>query len=428
MMKTASGKEYVVEGAIVTCNKGSLPTKLKATKNTRIGMNLAMVETDTAPSCFAGTFGICAKNKKPCVMKTLPKWMITATGFLIDGGIPVVTMESFLVCTMGARVILPVSSGQMGGEIAWMLALMDLKYPGLRAILEDPNGSLYLNEGMHELALQFLADKIEERNGSIFLFGLDTQNDLMDAYIQSAISRLVASVDVSEPGRFLNGLEDMITRAGVKNGVNARNLDAKMMEVLRKDCADYAEKVAQDGYFRWQEENRVFLSALADMTGGLAYAAMLYASTYKPQKPSQNRDLRDAEIAKANRETGARKGVRQTESWYNADGSFNYPPNNGAVPGTEKTISLRPGDSFGRYGNIGDKSNFATQPGADANKLSLPPTTNPGIYQEFVVVKKISEITQAEIAQWGDSDGGGLQYELPMPIKELIIKGYIIPK
>ena len=110
-------------------------------------------------------------------------------------------------------------------------------------------------------------------------------------------------------------------------------------------------------------------------------------------------------------------------SWYKADGTINYPPNNGAVPGTEVNMSLKPGDTFGRYGNIGNKSNFVTQTGANADKLALPPTTDPNIYQEFRVIKEIPNTIQAEIAAWG-----GSQYELPMPILQLIREGYIVPK
>ena len=115
-------------------------------------------------------------------------------------------------------------------------------------------------------------------------------------------------------------------------------------------------------------------------------------------------------------------------SWYNPDGSINYPPNNGAVPGTEEVIALQPGDILGRYGEIRDASNYVTQPGVDPSSLSLPPTTDPSIYQEFEVVKENPDTIQSEIAAWGDSEGGGLQYELPMPIKELIEKGYIVPR
>ena len=35
---------------------------------------------------------------------------------------------------------------------------------------------------------------------------------------------------------------------------------------------------------------------------------------------------------------------------------------------------------------------------------------------------------QGKIAAWGGSPGGGVQYELPEPIKQLIREGYIIPK
>ena len=118
----------------------------------------------------------------------------------------------------------------------------------------------------------------------------------------------------------------------------------------------------------------------------------------------------------------------QTTSWFNNDGSINYPPNDGAVLNTEQTISLKPGTVLGRYGHIGDNSNFVTQAGADPDKLSLPPNTDPAIYQEFIVVKEIPQSVQAEIAAWGNSKGGGLQYKLPMPIKELIRRGYIVPR
>lgn len=115
-------------------------------------------------------------------------------------------------------------------------------------------------------------------------------------------------------------------------------------------------------------------------------------------------------------------------SWYKSDGSINYPPNNGAVPGTEKTITLKPGDILGRYGEIRNSSNFVTKPGADSNQLSLPPNTNPSIYQEFVVINEIPQTTQSEIMPWGGAEGGGVQYELPMPINQLITDGYIVPK
>ena len=146
----------------------------------------------------------------------------------------------------------------------------------------------------------------------------------------------------------------------------------------------------------------------------------------------------DRDAFRAARERG-RNGIAEKEergyneggkakSWYKKDGTINYPPNNGAVAGTEKTIILKPGDTIGRYGEIRNKSNFVTQTGTTPDKLSLPPETNPNLYHEFIVIKEIPKTVEAEIAAWGDSPGGGLQYELPMPINELIKRGYIIPK
>lgn len=115
-------------------------------------------------------------------------------------------------------------------------------------------------------------------------------------------------------------------------------------------------------------------------------------------------------------------------SWYNEDGTINYPPNDGAVSGTETTISLKEGDTVGRYGSISDQSVYVTQPGVDPDTLSLPPTTDPSTYQEFLVVKEISQTIQSEVAAWGGSIGGGLQYKLPYSIQELIRKGFMVPK
>ena len=91
----------------------------------------------------------------------------------------------------------------------------------------------------------------------------------------------------------------------------------------------------------------------------------------------------------------------------------------------EVEISLKPGDVFRRYGEIRANSVFVTEAGADAGKLSLPPNTDPSIYQEFIVVHEIPETMQSAIRAWAGSPGGGVQYELPAPILQLLKEGYI---
>jgi hypothetical protein len=113
------------------------------------------------------------------------------------------------------------------------------------------------------------------------------------------------------------------------------------------------------------------------------------------------------------------------EAWYKADGSLNMPPNYGAVAGTEKTIELQPGSRLGRYGGYGKSSDFVAAPGSIPDSLSLPPDTNLSLYQEFEVLKPIPGVTKSIVAPWGGSTGGGIQFRLPMTIKDLIKKGYI---
>ena len=112
-------------------------------------------------------------------------------------------------------------------------------------------------------------------------------------------------------------------------------------------------------------------------------------------------------------------------AWYKADGSLNMPPNYGAVKGTEKAVTLQPGQKLGRYGGYSKTSDFVSAPGATADSLSLPPNTNISIYQEFEVLKPIPGATQSTVAPWGNFAGGGTQFKLPMTIEDLIFNGYI---
>ena len=44
-----------------------------------------------------------------------------------------------------------------------------------------------------------------------------------------------------------------------------------------------------------------------------------------------------------------------------------------------------------------------------------------------MVTGDIPSVIRSVISPWGDSFGLGLQYKLPMPIKELIGKGLLVP-
>lgn len=102
-----------------------------------------------------------------------------------------------------------------------------------------------------------------------------------------------------------------------------------------------------------------------------------------------------------------------------------YPPNNGAVPGTEEMITLEPG-VYGRYGGVGPKSRYITNYGASPEQLSLPPSNN-RIFTEIHVLKPIKHVQKAIVAPWAPwgGIGGGQQYYLPKTIEKLIKGGFI---
>ncbi len=230
-------------------------------------------------------------------------------------------------------------------------------------------------------------------------------------------------------------------------GIAWDNLSTNLLESLQ-DARDTANAIYETG--RALATGEITIGELASAMGqsawdGLSGDVRYLIDNYTLFDPSLK--LTDEQLTElAHRSAGAYEesvqigailyaGVEKAKSiknsgksWYKPDGSFNYPPNNGAVPGTELTIDLKPGQSLGRYGNIGPNSNYVTAPGASPDSLSLPPNTSPSIYTELQVVKTIPGVTQSTVAPWGGSTGLGLQYELPMPIQDLIKQGYLVIK
>lgn len=113
----------------------------------------------------------------------------------------------------------------------------------------------------------------------------------------------------------------------------------------------------------------------------------------------------------------------RTANWTRPDGSTWWPPNDGAVPGTEKLVSLQKGTEFGRIG--GEWGSYVAPPNTLPEKLALKPGTDISVYNEYRVIKEIPRVQQAEVAGWFDMPGGGTQYKLPASIKDLLEAGYI---
>ena len=113
--------------------------------------------------------------------------------------------------------------------------------------------------------------------------------------------------------------------------------------------------------------------------------------------------------------------------YLNDDGSVDwdtYAPNNGRVEGTtveNQTISKgtvidRYGPKYGRY---------ASPKGTGYDSRALPYEQNSWAYHKYVVVKDIPGVTTSEIAPAFGQLGGGIQFELPDRIVDLISNGFL---
>lgn len=153
----------------------------------------------------------------------------------------------------------------------------ELKYPGLMEILEDPYGSLYLHDGMCQEAVRFLEERLAQ-SGAMEIAALYGEYDLEGKLIRSALGHLLVTCDVSRLDLFVEGL----SARGVINGMDdvpgwdARLLNEEMLEMVRREYPQTAERIATKSYYKWQEEHKKALSVLGQIATEIAYGCMSY--------------------------------------------------------------------------------------------------------------------------------------------------------
>jgi filamentous hemagglutinin len=240
------------------------------------------------------------------------------------GGKEIITTASHLVCDACGMFILPVNSGQ-NSDIGKQLILLAELDSELLAFIMNPDNSIYTPNDMSQKVLDMLDHIVNSDlyGGSIFLMAQGT-HDIMGPIILAGIGHLAPSIDVVAPGSLLTGMENMITRTGIKTNANPRYLDAEILAVLKADSEWYAGKVANGGFYKWQEEHKQLLWFLAEVATTAAYVAIMYASMTGQQRNQRNssyeRDIRDAEIGQSNRGTGNTKpgtlSNQEARQWY----------------------------------------------------------------------------------------------------------------
>ncbi len=332
--------EPLVLGAELWCPYGSEHSFLMLQRDEINIDNLPQANVcDCVKSVNIDDFGECYGGRL-CKDKMIlaGRWENPEPQTEIVNGREIITTKSVLLCRVEGMEIQAANSGQkFGKKLAEQINLklaMDVEYPGLYDLLTDPYGSLYLNEGMYETALAFLADRITEK-GDIFLPAIFDGDDLKNEMVRLALGRLMPRCDVSTYDRFINGLEDtgVLTGMNEKEGWDVHYLNDEMMEMLWKDCKTTDERVKTDPVIRWQEENRVFTSSMSDAMTQLSKAVVMYLAM-KPQSvknteeklPERRKETGETDTVTYRRvQGGSGNNASQFRIQVNEDGTISIP-------------------------------------------------------------------------------------------------------
>ena len=274
--------EALVFGAELRCEYGSLRNYLLTEDFASKGINglpAKFVVTDCKPGVNIMPFGNCLDGdscESKCVLDD--RWINSDGQNETFGGEEIITTASHLVCRAVGAFILPVNSGQNSdiGKQLMLLAELDAE---LLEFIMNPHNSIYWPNDISQRVLDMLDDIINSDlyGGTIFLMA-QGGHDIMGPIILASIGHLAPSIGVGNPSSLLAGMENMISRTGIRTDADPRNLDAETLAILREDSRWYGGRVANGGFYRWQEENKALAAFLADAVTTAAYGAIMYSS------------------------------------------------------------------------------------------------------------------------------------------------------
>lgn len=222
--------------------------------------------------------------------------------------------------------------------------------------------------------------------------------------------------------------------------LSSKNLKERELEKLPKVKKQTSKKSYNP------EKHSGFIDTPENVTGGKSPkiiagnkpAVHALENTYK--QPDFNRFLKSVEggfpsdeMAKQAYDLFKNKNWKQLEQLFtdkNLNG--NWPPNRGATSTIE--VTLKEGSIFDRYGGwidengvFQDRGTFAGKDGTPYTDRALSKGTDSKPYTRYKVLKDIPQVSEGEIIPWFGEKGGGIQYELPASINDLIKEGYIKP-
>ncbi len=276
--------EPLVFGAQLRCLHGSQDTYLivNHTDKEIEGLPVACV-TDRVEFDNIMPFGECYQNGY-CrdLIELRTRWDNDKPQDLLLNGEEVITTESILICERCGGMIWAVNSGQDGKGAEWLtkdlafIKMMMEKYPGLLEVMNDPNGSIYLTEGMYDIAMKFLTDCWLNNGCNMNLITLFDQSSPEGIMMRNVMERLLPGFDMTGIDKFRDNLMMKAVEKGydIEEGWNVDLLNRSMFSLLKEECERTKKRMEEDSFYRWQEEHRNFMYTLSDAATILSYYAV----------------------------------------------------------------------------------------------------------------------------------------------------------
>lgn len=113
MSKNGSSHDYIRSGALLRCDKGTVPCPLSVPSRTPTIAGKSWCNTnDRDPLVNQLNFGICTVTQKPCPLTCNPlQWQNVQTSVDVAGR-PALLECSYIMCTVGGRITF-LDSGQL---------------------------------------------------------------------------------------------------------------------------------------------------------------------------------------------------------------------------------------------------------------------------------------------------------------------------
>lgn len=272
------------------------------------------------------------------------KWENLTPQELQIEGEEVITTDSILICKKCGVGIEAVTSGQDGIiagkwiEEARQLYEIEQKYPGLVETIMDAGGSVYLNGDMYKNAINFLEDCIKKNNGEIHIGTLIVPDNLESNMIRILMDLLLPGCDASRPEGYLTVLEERGVATGMYDtpGWDPHLLNAQMIQMLRVDCEQTAEKIRTDPVARFPEEHKKGMRAFSELVMGMGYGLVIYAATAPEDALEKAKEMKERWSAKlkAFKDGVKNKGVLSVKAISNLGNEIDITPssNHSTVP------------------------------------------------------------------------------------------------